>query len=248
MFEQSQLARAEARRPLSFAVSLASQALVLGVVAVATVIHVQDLPAGDWTRVLIAPSPPPAAPSPPPASEPVRSAAPERFEAELRQPIEIPDRVAVLVEEKPAAPAAPATGVVGSVPGGLPDGVIGSIAGGAAPPPPPPEPEPKPEPAAPEPDAGPIRVSEGVQAAKLVRRATPIYPQPAVRARVQGTVRLQAIIAEDGSIARLEVLSGHPFLVQEAVRAVSQWRYRPTLLSGRPTAVATQIEVHFRLD
>ena len=83
--------------------------------------------------------------------------------------------------------------------------------------------------------------------AKLLRRVTPVYPSLARQARVGGLVRLRAIISEDGSGRRLEVLSGHPLLVGSAVEAVKRWLYRPTLLNRRAVAVITQIDVNFRL-
>ena len=46
----------------------------------------------------------------------------------------------------------------------------------------------------------------------------------------------------------LEVVSGPPLLVQAAVDAVRQWRYRPTYLNGEAVAVETSITVIFRLD
>lgn len=64
---------------------------------------------------------------------------------------------------------------------------------------------------------------------------------------LSGTVRLRAIIATDGSVQNLEVLSGHPILAQAAKDAVRQWRYRPTLLSGVPVEVETYITVNFVL-
>ena len=59
---------------------------------------------------------------------------------------------------------------------------------------------------------------------------------------------LHAIISRDGRITALEVVSGHPFLVQAALDAVRQWRYRPTLLNGEPVEVETSITVMFRLQ
>ena len=46
----------------------------------------------------------------------------------------------------------------------------------------------------------------------------------------------------------LEVISGHPLLQQAALQAVSQWRYRPTLLNGEPVEVVTTIDVVFTLS
>jgi len=128
-------------------------------------------------------------------------------------------------------------GVPGGVPGGMPGGVMGGILGGTGGGPPPPKPE------------GPkrIRVSTGVQEAKLLNQVRPVYPPLARQARVQGTVRLHAIIAKDGSIQQLEVVSGPPLLIQAARDAVLQWRYKPTLLSDEPVEVETFIDVIFTL-
>ena len=61
-------------------------------------------------------------------------------------------------------------------------------------------------------------------------------------------VKLQAIIARDGTIQELQVISGHPLLVQSALDAVRQWRYQPTLLNGEPVEVVTTIDVVFTLS
>jgi TonB family protein len=90
-------------------------------------------------------------------------------------------------------------------------------------------------------------ISEGVMAGELVRRADPVYPEIARAMHLSGTVRLRAIIAIDGTIKHLELLSGSPILAQAAEQAVLQWRYRPTLLSGIPVEVETYITVNFVL-
>jgi protein TonB len=82
----------------------------------------------------------------------------------------------------------------------------------------------------------------------LVHRVQPEYPPLARAVRVQGVVVLQAIIARDGTVANLRVLSGHPMLVRAAVAAVQQWRYRPYLLNGEAVEVETQITVNFVLS
>jgi TonB family protein len=92
-----------------------------------------------------------------------------------------------------------------------------------------------------------VRVSGGVQSALLVTKVQPVYPPLAVQTRVSGTVKLHAIIGKDGAVQQLELLDGHPLLVQSAVDAVKQWRYRPTLLNGEPVEVDTEIDVIFAL-
>lgn len=84
-------------------------------------------------------------------------------------------------------------------------------------------------------------------AGSLVNRVQPEYPYAAKMAHVQGQVVLAAIISKAGTIEDLRVLSGHPMLVAAAIRAVSQWRYRPYILNGEPVEVETQIMVNFTL-
>ena len=93
----------------------------------------------------------------------------------------------------------------------------------------------------------PIRVVSDVQAAKLIKKVIPIYPPLARQARVSGTVRLLGVIAKDGTIQQLQVVSGHPLLVPSALDAVRQWIYRPTLLNGQAVEVIAPIDVNFTL-
>jgi protein TonB len=97
------------------------------------------------------------------------------------------------------------------------------------------------------PPPGPIRVSGGVQLAKLVRKVIPEYPPLAKTARVSGVVHLLGVIAKDGTIQNLQVIGGHPLLTRAALEAVRQWIYQPTLLNGQPVEVIAPIDVNFTL-
>jgi protein TonB len=83
--------------------------------------------------------------------------------------------------------------------------------------------------------------------AKIIRRVMPVYPQLARQMRLSGTVRLEGVIARDGRVVNLQVISGHPMLVASAVEAVRQWIYRPTLLNGQAVEVIAPIDVRFIL-
>src|SRR5439155_14818000 len=116
-------------------------------------------------------------------------------------------------EELPP-PASGVAGVIGGVPGGVAGGTMGGVLGGiigsvpsAAPPPPPPPKEV-------EAPATPKRITIGgnVQQPKLVKQPKPIYPPLAKQARISGVVHLNAVIAKDGTIQDLKVISGHPVL------------------------------------
>jgi len=92
-----------------------------------------------------------------------------------------------------------------------------------------------------------VPVTSTIEAAKLVSRVQPAYPALAIQARIQGNVILHAIIGRDGQVSELQVLSGHPLLVNAALDAVRQWRYNPTLLNGQAVEVETTITVSFVL-
>lgn len=92
-----------------------------------------------------------------------------------------------------------------------------------------------------------IKIGGNVQQTKLISQPHPVYPPDAKAARIQGVVKLQATIGKDGTVQNLEVISGHPLLVQAALDAVKQWVYQTTLLNGNPVEVVTQIDVNFTL-
>jgi TonB family protein len=90
-----------------------------------------------------------------------------------------------------------------------------------------------------------IAVGGNVAAARLINRVSPVYPEEASRENISGTVKLHVVIAKDGKVQQIQVVSGHPLLVQAAIDAVRQWQYQPTLLNGQPVEVDTQIDVVF---
>jgi TonB family protein len=99
-----------------------------------------------------------------------------------------------------------------------------------------------------EPSNGPQRVSAGVVAGNLVSKVDPVYPDIAKKAHVQGAVVLQAVIAKDGTVKELRLISGPPMLVVSAIQAVQQWKYKPYLLNGEPTEVETTINVNYTFE
>jgi protein TonB len=118
---------------------------------------------------------------------------------------------------------------------GIPGGGIGVQTHVEPPPPPPPD------------TPVTVRVSGPVQAAMLIRRVEPTYPFFAIQTRREGRIELHAIIATDGTIQSLEVISGDPMFLPSALAAVREWRYRPTLLNGQPVEVDTHITVIYTL-
>ncbi|MCI0404419.1 MAG: energy transducer TonB, partial [Acidobacteria bacterium] len=213
--------------PWAFVISTTLQVIFVGVLILIPLLYTEAIDLQGFSSTWLAAPPPPPPPPPPPAAAPVRRVRQTSLmdAGKLRAPREIPREIVILKEEPiPQDMGGVAGGVPGGVPGGQIGGVLGGViggTGGVVPPPPREAPQ-------------RIRVSSGVQEAKVLNRVQPSYPPLASRARIQGTVVLEAIIAKDGTVQNLRVVEGHPMLVQAAVQAVQQWRYQPTILNNEP--------------
>lgn len=215
----------------------------------------QSIPERELLITLVSPIGPPPPPPPPPIEVP--AAAVPKVVTETARPVSpdtlvaptaIPREIAKIVEE----PIAPPAGVVGGVPGGIAGGTVGGILGGIlssnsianappaiAPPPPPPPP---PKAAAP---VEPVRVGGVVKEPRFIKMVQPVYPMLASKARVSGTVVLEATLTAQGTVEQIKVVSGHPLLTEAAIECVKQWVYEPTYLNGVPVSVILTAKVHF---
>jgi len=86
-----------------------------------------------------------------------------------------------------------------------------------------------------------------VRAACLKSRVAPAYPAKAKKKHIEGTVKLRATIATDGSVQHLEVKEGDPILAESALKAVKKWTYEPAVVDGKPVEVEATIVVSFQL-
>jgi TonB family protein len=97
------------------------------------------------------------------------------------------------------------------------------------------------------PKVEPLRVGGNVQESKLIRRVEPIYPELAIRARVEFAEMLEVTVNEQGDVTNVKVLHGHPLLDEAAIEAVKQWQYSPTYLNGQAVQVVATVTVPFTL-
>lgn len=244
MFEQSllELAARNGRRKWTVAVSSAAQCGFVGLMILMPMLFTEAGP--KLMRHMTIGPPPGRSESQPPGPRPRAQVRSEFAAGRLQMPIQIPDQIYTssvpeLAISDPGGVGV--SGVPGSPGGGSVWGGTGTLMSHRVEPPPQPRPQP------------PVvtqrhKVGGDVQAAMAISRPQPLYPQLAKHARIQGVVRLEAIISKAGTIEHLQVLSGHPMLIPSALDAVRQWRYRPTILNGEPVEVVTTIEVHFTLS
>ncbi len=95
---------------------------------------------------------------------------------------------------------------------------------------------------------GGVRMDSAEQMKRLTRLVRPIYPDAARQSGIEGTVSMSVIVAEDGHVEQIKVLSGEPALQQAAMDAVRQWMYQPFLLRGKPAKVVTVVNLGFRIQ
>jgi periplasmic protein TonB len=242
MFEQSLLLdHAAAKKTGAMAASLTAQTLAVSVLIAIPLIFSDHLPG---VRPII----PLTVPSAPPPAPPTHSAAPSSSSGPSFASTKIynPTRVANLSQTPSVsivdAPSLGLPGVEGGVPGGT--GVFPIVGQPIHEGLPQPKPHVVDQPTAP---TKPVAIGGDVLGAKLIKKVLPVYPPIARQARISGTVQLIGIIAKDGTIQQLRVVSGNPLLVPAALDAVRQWIYRPTLLNGQAVEVIAPIDVTFTL-
>jgi hypothetical protein len=108
--------------------------------------------------------------------------------------------------------------------------------------------EPAPSAAPPQPTAGPEPqlVSTGSLSGRETKRVSPVYPSQAKTHNVTGTVRVFAIIDENGKIW-VTNSEGPTLLRKAAEEAARGWTFPPSLVNNRPVRFAGYIDFDFRL-
>jgi TonB family protein len=83
----------------------------------------------------------------------------------------------------------------------------------------------------------------------VLRSVQPTYPMRAVNGKIEGWVDVEFTVAETGKVKDVSVRAAStPGVFDDAaVRAVSQWRYKPVLRDAKPVPVRSEIRVRFSL-
>jgi periplasmic protein TonB len=270
LLESGLAGRRTKKRAISLPVSIGIHVTVLtAVILVPILLSGRDLPEpalGAVSAFFVEPAPPPPPPPPPPpaAAKPKEVTPPKvvqptpapveepKFTAPVETPKEEPKTQAMDFGVENGVDEGVTGGVQGGTVGGVEGGTVGGVQGGTlggtpgggqggigdAPAPP----------APPAPPTAPVRVGGKISEPKKTHNVAPAYPEMAKRARVQGTVILEATISPQGKVTDVKVLRGIPMLDEAALSAVRQWTYTPTMLNGVPVPVIMSVTVNFKLD
>jgi TonB family protein len=105
------------------------------------------------------------------------------------------------------------------------------------------------QPTPPPASAGVVRVGGNIKQPTKVFNVAPVYPASMQAAGLEGAVKLDVLIATDGTVTSARVVNGqvHPAFAAAAVTAVKQWKFTPTLLNGQPVEVEIATSISFNL-
>ena len=86
---------------------------------------------------------------------------------------------------------------------------------------------------------------------KIVKMVKPVYPEEALKQKIQGAVELEATINVKGDVVAVKVLPAQnpqPLLEQAAVAALRQWKYEPYMIGGKVKPVIFNVTITFALS
>jgi TonB family protein len=90
--------------------------------------------------------------------------------------------------------------------------------------------------------------SSALTAPVATTKVDPAYPPDVLRDHVEGTVTLYAIIRADGVVDSIRVLDSlDSRLDDNAMQALSHWRFRPGMKNGQFVAVEAVVQIPFRM-
>jgi protein TonB len=234
------------RSPLKWLGAMAFHIVIVAVLIIVPLYTTGTIRPSEFHETTLVAPPPPLAPPAAPAGHKValhitRPNAKLNYSLQkLTAPTAIPKNVSSS-SDNVAQTAPELEGVPEGVPGGAMGGVLGGLSGGTGTAVPPPPPAPRPVPKV-------VRVGSGVKPPRQTYSADPVYPPLARETHIRGTVVVDAVIDEHGNVVQARVVSGHPLLMDAALKAVLLWKYEPTTLNGLPVSVELQVQVRFNLN
>lgn len=92
-----------------------------------------------------------------------------------------------------------------------------------------------------------VRLTEGAAEKLLVDKGEVVYPSLAKQTKLQGTVKVEIVVSETGSIRSTKIISGHPLLVAAALDSLKRRRYGPYVVQEKPLPFITTTDIVFSL-
>ena len=78
-----------------------------------------------------------------------------------------------------------------------------------------------------------------------IRKQKAAYPQEAPEKQLQGEVLVKLTVSATGDVDSVEVIRGDPILAKAAVEAANNWKFKPFIKNGKPTAISGNLPFYF---
>ena len=88
-----------------------------------------------------------------------------------------------------------------------------------------------------------VTMAEAMSAATT--KVTPEFPALAKQLHISGSVELDVLIGENGSVESVAPLNGNPVLTKPAADAVKKWKFKPFVDGGAPVKAQAAIKINF---
>src|ERR1700678_2726340 len=83
--------------------------------------------------------------------------------------------------------------------------------------------------------------------AAITLKVAPEYPPFGRQLKIEGKVELEAIVAENGTVEKVNIVSGNPVLTKPASDAVKKWKFAPFMDGGKPCRALAPVTITFKL-
>src|SRR5712691_4222636 len=92
----------------------------------------------------------------------------------------------------------------------------------------------------------PKKVSRSEVNGAAVSKVPPEYPSVARQLKIEGAEEPEDLITENGTVERVNIVSGNPVLTRPATEALKKWKFNPFIADGKPVKVLAQISMTFK--
>ena len=90
-----------------------------------------------------------------------------------------------------------------------------------------------------------ISKTEGLNAATT--KVQPEYPAMAKQLKIEGAVELEALVSENGTVEKVNIVSGNPILTRPASDAVKKWKFAPFTADGKTVKALVPVSMNFKM-
>lgn len=95
-------------------------------------------------------------------------------------------------------------------------------------------------------DGSPKKLSQAEAMSAVVTKVAPEYPVIARQLHIAGSVTIEVVIAESGTVENVSAVSGNPVLTKPAMETLKKWKFKPFTADGQPVKAQAQISVEFK--